>query len=147
MQSCCPWPETPAPHCLFLWTLSKRGCRPAPGTPSWSSPFLVLESGCSAEHRPGTLAEKRAEVSIWTMQTKHYSSGGFLLVGRTNSCLVNKVQVRMEVCQVGVFLLDDVGDEVKQRLGAVSGLGVQQLKEIMSKYILYCICVDQKVKI
>lgn len=34
----------------------------------------------------------------------------------------------MEVGQVWVFFLDDVGDEVKQRLRAVSGLGLQQLK-------------------
>lgn len=34
----------------------------------------------------------------------------------------------MEVGQVWVFFLDDIGDEVKQRLRAVSRLGLQQLK-------------------
>lgn len=143
---CCPWPEIPEPHSLFLWTPSTPGCRPAPGTPSWSSPFHVLESGCFAEHRPETLAEKRAEVSIWTVQTTQCISGGFLLVTNTESCLVHKVQVRVEVCQVGVFLLDDVGDEVKQRLGAVSRLGVQKLKVMESQWIS-SVWVDQKIKI
>lgn len=53
----------------------------------------------------------------------------------TESCLVHKVQVRVEVCQVWVFLLDDVGDEVKQRLGAVSRLGVQKLKVMKSQWV------------
>lgn len=34
----------------------------------------------------------------------------------------------MEVGQVGIFFQDDIGDEVKQSLRAVSGLGLQQLK-------------------
>lgn len=54
------------------------------------------------------------------MQTRQYISGGFLPMRNTESCLVHKVQVRVEICQVRVFLLDDVGDEVKQCLGAVS---------------------------
>lgn len=65
----------------------------------------------------------------------HNSSGGVRLARNTEGCLVHKVQVRVEICQVGVFLLDDVGDEVEQRLGAVSGLGVQKLKEMASKGI------------
>lgn len=53
----------------------------------------------------------------------------------TESCLVHKVQVRVEICQVRIFLLDDVGDEVKQCLGAVGRFGVQKLKEMASKRI------------
>lgn len=132
VRFCCPWPESPALRCLFWWTPSTQGCRPAPGTPSWSSPFHVLESGCSAEYLPGTLTEKRAEISVSTMQTMQYSNGGFLLVRNTESSLVHKVQLRVEICQIGVFLLYDVGDELKQRLWAVSWLGVQKLKEMVS---------------
>lgn len=76
--------------------------------------------------------QTRAEISVWTMQTVQYSNGGILLVRNTESSLVHKVQLRVEICQVGVFLLYDVGDELKQRLWAVSWLGVQKLKETVS---------------
>ena len=42
----------------------------------------------------------------------------------------------MEVGQVGVFILDDVGDEMQQRLRAVSRLGLQQLKSTLLKMLV-----------
>ena len=39
------------------------------------------------------------------------------------------MKLAVEVGQVGVFFQDDVGDEVKERLCAVSGFGLQQLKQ------------------
>lgn len=47
------------------------------------------------------------------------------------------MQLGVEVGQVWVFILDDVGDEVKQCLWSVCWLGLQQLKSFLKKVVFF----------
>lgn len=59
----------------------------------------------------------------------HANIGGILASLLTQRSLVQEVQLRVEVVDVWVSLLDDIGDEVQQRLFPVGRFSIQQLKQ------------------
>lgn len=59
----------------------------------------------------------------------HANIGGIFASLLTQRRLVQEVQLRVEVVHVWVPVLDDIGDEVQQRLFPVGRFSVQQLKQ------------------
>ena len=58
-----------------------------------------------------------AEITVTpNLNHKHVVCVCVCVCVHTEGCLVHKVQVGVEIDQVGVFFLDDAGDELKQRL-------------------------------